>query len=491
MGIVIRQSAVSTALSYVGVVIGYVNLLILFPAYMSPQEVGLARIVQDAAIIMVPFAQLGIGQLVLRFFPGHNHKPEYTEFVGLILVFLAIGLSLFTLVFFAFNDAITGYFTSKSPEVISYIYYILILTIILTVHQVMVAFSQSSLNIILPNFLKEILLRAATLSGIILFAIGILTFTQFIYLLLVAYLLNLIILSVYLARRKILRLNFKWSYFNLVNIKPMLKFGLFTFLGGSGILIIGKIDSIMVTGMLGLTETAIYTTAFYIAVLIELPKRAIAQIGMPIISRAFKENNQQEIKEIYAKSSLNNLIIGALIFIGLWINLDNIFTLIPKTEVYSLGKMVVLIVGAGKLIDIAAGLNGEIIVMSKYYRVNVYFVVALAIFTVGANYILIPVYGLSGAAIGSAFALLFFNLTKFIFLYSKLKLQPFSVNTIKVILLGGVILLFGLWLPQLDNVYYDIFYRSVIVSVIYSIAIYLLKPSKDIDNLINKAIGRQ
>ena len=491
MGIVIRQSAVSTALSYVGVVIGYVNLLILFPAYMSPQEVGLARIVQDAAIIMVPFAQLGIGQLVLRFFPGHNHKPEYTEFVGLILVFLAIGLSLFTLVFFAFNDAITGYFTSKSPEVISYIYYILILTIILTVHQVMVAFSQSSLNIILPNFLKEVLLRAATLSGIILFAIGILTFTQFIYLLLAAYLLNLIILSVYLARRKILRLNFKWSYFNLVNIKPMLKFGLFTFLGGSGILIIGKIDSIMVTGMLGLTETAIYTTAFYIAVLIELPKRAIAQIGMPIISRAFKENNQQEIKEIYAKSSLNNLIIGALIFIGLWINLDNIFTLIPKTEVYSLGKMVVLIVGAGKLIDIAAGLNGEIIVMSKYYRVNVYFVVALAIFTVGANYILIPVYGLSGAAIGSAFALLFFNLTKFIFLYSKLKLQPFSVNTIKVILLGGVILLFGLWLPQLDNVYYDIFYRSVIVSVIYSIAIYLLKPSKDIDNLINKAIGRQ
>lgn len=491
MGIVIRQSAVSTALSYVGVVIGYVNLLILFPAYMSPQEVGLARIVQDAAIIMVPFAQLGIGQLVLRFFPGHNHKPEYTEFVGLILVFLAIGLSLFTLVFFAFNDAITGYFTSKSPEVISYIYYILILTIILTVHQVMVAFSQSSLNIILPNFLKEVLLRAATLSGIILFAIGILTFTQFIYLLLAAYLLNLIILSVYLARRKILRLNFKWSYFNLVNIKPMLKFGLFTFLGGSGILIIGKIDSIMVTGMLGLTETAIYTTAFYIAVLIELPKRAIAQIGMPIISRAFKENNQQEIKEIYAKSSLNNLIIGALIFIGLWINLDNIFTLIPKTEVYSLGKMVVLIVGAGKLIDIAAGLNGEIIVMSKYYKVNVYFVVALAIFTVGANYILIPVYGLSGAAIGSAFALLFFNLTKFIFLYSKLKLQPFSVNTIKVILLGAVILLFGLWLPQLDNVYYDIFYRSVIVSVIYSIAIYLLKPSKDIDNLINKAIGRQ
>jgi O-antigen/teichoic acid export membrane protein len=298
MGIIIKQSAISTALTYAGVVIGYVNLLILYPAYMSPEEVGLARIVQDAAMLMVPFAQLGIGQLILRYFPAHRNKAEYSEFVGLILLFLAIAITLFTIIFFAFNGTITSYFSQQSPEVINYIFYILVLIIILTIHQVMVAFSQSSLNIILPNFLKEVVLRAVTLSGIILFAGGILTFSGFIYLLLGAYLLNLIILSVHLIRNRILRISFNRSFFNIENIKPMLKFGLFTFLGGSGILIIGKVDSIMVTGMLGLKATAIYTTAFYIAVLIELPKRAIAQISMPVISRAFKENNQQEIKEI-------------------------------------------------------------------------------------------------------------------------------------------------------------------------------------------------
>ncbi len=270
----------------------------------------------------------------------------------------------------------------------------------------------------------------------------------------------------------------------------MVKFGLFTFLGGSGILIIGKIDSIMVTGMLGLTETAIYTTAFYIAVLIELPKRAIAQISLPIISRAFQEENISEIKDIYSKSAINNLIIGVLIFVGLWINLDSIFSLIPRSEIYSLGSMVVIIVGAGKLIDMAAGTNGEIIIMSKYYKVNVYFIIPLAFFTVLANYLLIPVYGLNGAAIGSAFALLFFNLIKFIFLYTKLKLQPFSLNTIKVLLLGVFILFLGFWLPQLENIYFDILYRSVIVSVIYGIAIYLLKTSIDINRLIDRLLGR-
>ena len=47
MGIVIKQSAISTALTYTGVAIGYINILILFPKYMSPAEIGLARLVQD------------------------------------------------------------------------------------------------------------------------------------------------------------------------------------------------------------------------------------------------------------------------------------------------------------------------------------------------------------------------------------------------------------------------------------------------------------
>ena len=491
MGIVIKQSAISAALSYAGAVIGYVNLLILFPKYMSPEEVGLTRIIQDAAILMVPFAQLGAVHLIVRFFPEHKGKDQYGEFIGVIFSFLVITFILFGLLFIIFESSFASYFSSQSPEVSGYLNYILGLTFILATYQVMVAFSQSSLNIILPNFLKEILLRAITLIGIVLFAFHLISFQQFINLLIVAYCINLLILIIYLARKGVLNIKLKRSYFNSDIIKRMLNFMLFTFLAASGMLIIGKVDSLMVTGMLGLKATAIYTTAFYIAVLIELPKRAVSQIGMPIISKAFRENKLSEINDIYRKSSINNLIIGIIIFVGLWINLGSIFSLIPRSEVYSMGSMVVLIVGAGKLIDMVAGLNGEIIVMSKYYKVNVYLIIALATFTILANYFLIPIYGLNGAAIGSAFALLFFNLIKFVFLYSKLKLQPFSVNTIKVILFGVAILLIGLWLPRLSNTYYDIIYRSVIVSVIYGIGIYFLKASTDINQLVDKLLGRK
>ncbi len=490
MGIIIRQSLISTILTYLGVVIGYINLLILFPKYMSPEEIGLQRTFQDAALLLVPFVQIGISQLTLRYFPQYKSKDYYSEFVTLIFSLFIIASLLFTSFYLFFEPDISRYFGEKSPEINQYLGLILALSILLALHQVLVAFTQSSLNIILPNFLKEVVLRALTLIDIVLFATNTINFHQFIYLLAGAYFISFSILLTYLLSNKILSFSFKIEHIKKSILKEMITYSMFTFLGASGILIIGKVDSIMVSAMLGLHENGIYATAFYMAVLIELPKRAIAQISTPIISKAYKENNIAEVKTIYAKSSINNLIIGSLLYIGIWINLDNIFSLIPNSEIYVLGKWVVLIVGAGKLIDMAAGLNGEIIAMSKNYRVNTYLIVLLTIFTIYANYLLIPVYGLEGAAIGSTIALFLYNLGKFLFLLIKEKLQPFSRHTITVILIASVCLYTGSILPSVSNTYLDILARSTLVTILFGGLILWLKPSSDVNILVSQIWNR-
>jgi len=484
MGIIIRQSIISTALTYLGVIIGYVNLLILFPKYMSLEEVGLQRTFQDTALLLVPFVQIGISQLTLKYFPQYKSKSYYSEFVTIIFSFFVVTALGFASLYLFFEKEIASYFAINSPEINQYLGLILVLSIILALHQVLMAFSQSSLNIILPNFLKEVVLRALTLIDIILFATNTINFNQFIYLLTGAYFISFTILLVYLINKKLLVFSLKMTHIKSPVIIGMITYSAFTFLGASGILIIGKVDSIMISAMLGLNENAIYTTAFYIAVLIELPKRAIAQISIPIISKAYKEKNIAEVKNIYSKSSVNNLIIGVLLYIGIWINLDNIFSLIPKSDVYVLGKWVVLIVGAGKLIDMAAGVNGEIIAMSKNFKVNTYLIVLLTIFTVYANYLLIPIYGLEGAAIGSTIALFLYNFGKFLFLLIRENLQPFSFNTIKVLIIGSICLLLGLYLPKIESVYFDIAFRSVIVTTLFGGLILWQKPSTDVNNLV-------
>ena len=490
MGIIIRQSLISTVLTYLGVIIGYVNMLILFPKYMSPEEVGLQRVFQDAAMLMVPFVQLGIGQLIVKFFPEFKSKDYYSEFVSLIFFLFIITTLIFSIVFSIFKSDISNYFSTNSELVNNYLLHIAGLGILLALHQLLVAFAQSLHNIVLPNFLKEVVLRAFTLVDITLFATKTINFNQFVSILILAYLINFIVLLFYLLKRKVLSISFKFEHIKWPLIQKMITYSLFTFLGASGILIIGKVDSIMVASMMDLQATAIYTTAFYIAVLIDLPKRAIAQIGMPIISNAFKKNDLIEIKTIYIKSSINNLIIGSLLFIGIWANLTNIFALIPNNQIYALGKWVVIIVGAGKLVDMIAGLNGEIIVMSKHYRINVYLIVFLTIFTISANYLLIPLYGLEGAAIGSSLALLLFNLSKLIFLYWKENIQPFTVQTLKVMAVAGLALIVGLKTPEMNGVALDILVRSALVTSVFVSLILWLKPSKDVDLLVKQIINK-
>lgn len=490
MGIIIRQSAVSTMLTYFGVVIGYINVLLLYPKYMDPEEVGLARIIQDAAMLFVPFAQLGVAQLVVKFFPEHNSKKSYPDFVGFVFTYLIIAILFFSGLYFVLQDEIVAYFSRQSSEVNLYLGYILALTIILSVHYTLIAFSQTRLNIILPNFLKEILLRISTLMGIVLYALGLIDFTMFVNVLLGAYLLNLLILLIYLVFKKAIPLSFLPGAFSRDQSKAMLSYSLFTFLGASGMLIVGKVDTFMVTGMLGLTETAIYTTAFYIAVLVELPKRAIDQISTPIISNSFAKNDLVEVKSVYRKSALNNMIIGSIILIGIIINLDNIFSLVPRSEIYSQGSMVVLVVGVAKLIDMSFGLNGVVLLMSKYYRSNVYFIIVLAFTTIFLNYLLIPVYGLTGAAIGSAISFLVYNILKFFYILIKLGMQPFTMDNVKALLIGVFTLFVGLALPSLDNVFLDIIFRSSIVVILFALGVYFLIPRQDLHFAVDEMINR-
>jgi len=64
--------------------------------------------------------------------------------------------------------------------------------------------------------------------------------------------------------------------------------------------------------------------------------------------------------------------------IGVAANLDSIFMLMPKGEIYQAGKWVVIIVGMGKLVDMLFGPSSEIIIYSKYYSFNILLILLLS-----------------------------------------------------------------------------------------------------------------
>jgi O-antigen/teichoic acid export membrane protein len=243
----------------------------------------------------------------------------------------------------------------------------------------------------------------------------------------------------------------------------------------------------MISGAIGLEATGIYTIAFFIGVVIEMPKRAITQISSALLSQSFNSGDMAAVKKLYQQTSINQMIIGTLLFIGIWSNLDSVYQLIPNSEDYINGFNVVLFIALGKLSDMMFGTNGEIIIMSKYFRFNVVAVSLLAIITIVLNTILLPIYGIEGAAISSFIAMLSFNVLKYIFVWWKFKIQPFTLSTLKFIFVAGITILINYFLPKFDDIYIDLLIRSFVITIVLMGSTYALKISDEMNEVIVKA----
>ncbi|MEQ8417648.1 MAG: oligosaccharide flippase family protein [Imperialibacter sp.] len=491
MGVVIRQSFITTVLTYVGVVIGYVNVLILFPKFLTPEEIGLVRLIPSAAFLLLPLAQLGLAQCTVRFYPAFEKKKNGP---GELLAFGFIGVTvgyLITLVLYnIFREPITSYFAKESGLVNDYQWVILAVLLVMSFQAVAEGYSRALLKIVAANFAKEVLVRIGTSITVLLYALSIITFPVMVYTMIVVYGVSLLYLLGYLAYRKQLSLKFSFSTFERPQLKEMMVYSTYALLGAGGSFIILNIDQIMISGMIGLSWNGIYTTAFYIAVVIEMPRRALTQITTPLISRAFDKHDMVEIDKLYKKVSINQMIAGSLLYIGIAANLNSIFALVPNNEAFIQGITVVNIIGLGKLLDMTFSLNGEIIVMSKYFRFNVLSLVILAVLAVMLNQWLIPHYGINGAAWASAISLLLYNLVKMTFVWVKLGVQPFTWENVGMVVISAAVLVAGLYLPAFSNVFLDIFIRSAMITILFGGAVLLFRISPDVNELVKVVWSR-
>jgi O-antigen/teichoic acid export membrane protein len=162
----------------------------------------------------------------------------------------------------------------------------------------------------------------------------------------------------------------------------------------------------------------------------------------------------------------------------------------PNGDIFEAGKYVVLFIGLGKLIDVTTGINNLILTYSKYHRYLILFVITLGIITVTGNFILIPILGITGAALASLASYFIINSVVILFIYIKLGIQPFTLTTLKIFLLIALAFFINYLLPTLDNWFLDSLYRSLILLGIFVGITYFYKLSEDLNSLVRKALTK-
>lgn len=485
MGIIIRQSVQNTVISYAGIALGFVITIIMVPKILTTEQYGLTRVLLSLAVVGTQLSNLGINNTVVRFFPYFREKEKnHHGFLFLTLSIPLCGFIIFGVLFFLFRGSITHFFVERSALLVDYYWYLLPLTLFILYFNVLNYFIRALYDTVMASFLNEVFIRVLTAILLAIYFLGWLTFEQFMIIFVVNYGIITAILFLYTLFQKKISLRPDFDFLSRPLLKDMFSYGLYAFWGGVASIIVTNIDIIMLGSLAGLDETGIYAIAFYVGSVILVIRSSVYKISASIISSAFKDEDHELIHDIYKRSSLNQIIGGGLLFCGVIANLDNLMNLLP--EAYAGGALVIIVIASANLFDMATGLNGAIILNSKHYRFDLYSTIFLIIVTVILNYLLIPEYGILGAAIGTATSIFLYNSIKVLFVWIRLSMQPFEWQMLFILAIGTLVLLLSFQVGTIGNIYVDIVIRSAVITIVYLAPILAMNISKDLNDLVYK-----
>lgn len=484
MGIIIKQSIKGSIWSYLGVAVGFVTTAYLFPNYLTTDTIGLFSLLLAWSVLFAQFSSLGFHGVTSRLFPYFRDKEKgHNGYLFIVFMVMLTGFILFLVFFWFFRPYLVESNLEKSKLFADYIDLLVPLTFFALLFVQLDTFNKLLYNAVFGTFLQEFLQRILIFAVTVLFVFNVLNLHQLVLAYVVAVCAKAVVLIGYLLAKGEMSLKPQLDFIQPKFRKEMMSVAAYSILTGLGGSIVFNIDKILVNQMLGLSATGVYTIAFFFGTLVIIPSRPLLRITGTLIADAWKRNDITYIADVYKKSCLNQFIIGAFLFGGIWINIDNILVILGPE--YTEAKWVIFFIGLGYLVDMATGANAQIIAYSRYYKVALYFILALIILVVTSMFFFIKIWGITGGAVAIALSFAINNLIRFVFLKMKFQLQPFSFRFLLIVITFFLAYFATILIPDLPLVW-SILAKSSLFALVYGLLIIGFNASEDVNQLKNK-----
>ncbi len=496
MGVIIKQSLINSIALSTGILIGILNRIFFFPHALSESEIGLVQLITSISIILAQLGLYGFSSTITKYYADFKSQNKLSPFLGFAFIFSTLLFLIIFSIFYIFQTPIISRIHPEMEQLSLYTTLIFIISFSGMYIHLFNNISYNNLKTSFPSILNNVIPKGITLILLWCIAIDVIDFNEFLNLYSLPNLIILLLLIIYVLKvlKEKIQFNLK-SNFSNPNLKT-LKYGSYVYFGSLTTLISQTVDSLMLSSINGLAQTGIYTIAFFMGTVIEMPRRALVSITMPIISLNWTNGAIDKIKKIYSQTSINQGIIGILFFLLLLVSINEIFSLIPNSEKYVVGKNVALIIGFSKVIDMIFGANTEILRTSNKYKWDFILMSFFIILSILSNHFLIPIHGINGAAIATFVSILSYNLSRFLVIKYFFKIQPFTKETLILssilIVLGGL----GFYINETLSIHTSMIYNIVMIIIktillvsIYSFLVYKLKVSNEYNLIIDKGIS--
>lgn len=497
MGIIIRQSVRQSIVQYIGIGIGMISTLFIYPLALT--ETGLMRFILNTAQLVAPFSLLGAHVLAVRFFPVFKDEPtRHHGFLSLLNIIALTGVAAFAILYGIFSEEFAGLFRDQPAEFLPYLPYVVPMVFFLVFSYLFTNYSSNFHKVLYPAIFNELFVKTGLPILVVLFYLqwiglgtmmnGMLVVFGSVWL---AHALYLVSLGQFSLRRP------EMSFLTRPLRKELFQFGSVNILSNWAYMLSNKIDIFMLGLLLGpgaFKGVGIYAIFYLISEVIDTPRKALMNISFPIIAEAWQKNDLAHLKELYEKSSLNQFLAGWLLFVGIWAGLEGLFVLMPNGQEIGASRWVFFFLGMSKVTEMLTGVNALIIQNSRYFRFNFYSVLLLAVVNILNNLWLIPLMGMLGAAISTFISVFLYNLARFLFLRIKMGMNPFSFGTLAVLLTGLLAIGLGYLIPiPTGNVWAAVgglILRSAVIGGTYIGIVLYFKISPDLNSVASHIVKR-
>jgi len=478
---IVKESSINFTGSAVGNVLGYAWLMIM-TRYLSQSDVGTFTLVQSIINISLIFVLLGMHRSLDRFIPifdTSGDKGKIKSLLRLIFLFsisasalVAVGLYLWAdyIGEVIFNDQILSQLIRIT--VIS----IPLLAVINIVIYAFAGYKELRYNVYLKQILEPVL-RILFVLLLAMFGLGLIEWTWF-------YILTLVITSIasiWLLFKNIIK-PLKNEKSIKIDFLEIIRYSWPISISSILIMVMGQIDYIILGIYHQTADVGVYRIYIQIAVLLKLVLGSMARIYKPVISELIPQGKGQEIKEVYIRVSKWVLSITLLGFLIVLLYGDKVTGLL-FTDAYAVYPSALILLALGTLINSAFGPEG--MTLEAYGNTKLVMVNSLValIINIGLGFLLVPKYGIVGAAIATAATMSISGLLGLLEIYYLYKMQPFSLDTLKYLGIGAVtgLIFYGINFWRDFNNVLGLLVLITLMTAVYLAGFFLTNSLDDVD----------
>ena len=193
-----------------------------------------------------------------------------------------------------------------------------------------------------------------------------------------------------------------------IHYKEIFVLSLPLLLAQSGQFVMGWTDKLMIGGFWNAADVGIYDVSAKFSMFVNIALTSIASITSPKFAETFSLGDMDRLKKIVLQSTKISFWSTLPLFIGFVLIAP--FMLNMFGDDFVNGFYVLCVLSFARLVSALTGPAGTLLQMTGRQMIFMKVLFMGAIINIVANYLLIPIYGILGAAISTGFSIVFWNL---------------------------------------------------------------------------------